>query len=77
MKSGYSVWLGALVRLDYISGDDKQVTFVVPPDVTIHKTPILRANQVFLNQADRLLKPSYFQRVNQDPYRRTPEAKND
>jgi hypothetical protein len=77
MKSGYSVWLGALVRLDYISGDDKQVTFVVPPDVTIHKTPILKANQVFLNQADRLLKPSYFQRVDQSAYSRTSEELGD
>lgn len=62
VKSGYAVWLGALARLDFISGDDKYLTFVVPPDVTIHRTPIVKAEEVFLRQADRLLKPSYFKR---------------
>ena len=49
MKNGYSVWLGALARLDMISGDDKHVTFTVPQDVTIHKTPIAKASTVFIN----------------------------
>ena len=62
VKSGYAVWLGALARLDFISGDDKYLTFVVPPDVTIHRTPIVRAEETFLRQADRLLKPSYIRR---------------
>ena len=63
VKSGYSVWLGALARLDFISGDDKYLTFVVPQDVTIHRTPIVRAEEIFINQADRLLKPSYFKQA--------------
>ena len=62
IKSGYSVWLGALARLDMVSGEDKHITFTVPQDVTIHKTPIARATTVFINQADKLLKPSYFMR---------------
>ena len=49
MKNGYSVWLGALARLDMVSGDDKHVTFTVPQDVTIHKTPIAKASTVFIN----------------------------
>ena len=62
VKSGYPVWLGALARLDMVSGDDKHLTCIVPQDVTIHKTPISKASTVFIKQADRLLKPSYFKR---------------
>lgn len=47
VKSGYSVWLGALARLDFVNGEDKHLTFVVPSDVTIHRTPITRAESVF------------------------------
>ena len=62
VKSGYAIWLGALARLDIISGEDKHLTFTVAQDVTIHRTPILKASTVFINQADKLLKPSYFKR---------------
>ena len=62
VKNGYTVWLGALARLDFLSGDDKYLTFVVPQDVTIHKTPIVKADDIFLRQAGKLLKPSYFER---------------
>ena len=47
VKSGYAVWLGALARLDFVSGDDKHLTFVVPKDVTIHRTQIIRAESLF------------------------------
>jgi hypothetical protein len=49
VKQGYSLWLGALARLDFLSGDDKYLTVIVPKDVTIHRTPITRAGEVFLN----------------------------
>lgn len=55
VKSGYSVWLGALARIDFVNGEDKNLTFVCPQDVTIHRTPIEKADSVFLRQADRLL----------------------
>lgn len=51
LKSGYSVWLGALVRLDFISGDDKNLSFVAPQDVTIHRTAIAKAEDIFVRQA--------------------------
>jgi 30S ribosome assembly GTPase len=38
VKQGYSMWLGALARLDLLSGDDKYLTTIVPKDVTIHRT---------------------------------------
>ena len=59
VKQGYSVWLGALARLDLLSGDDKYLTVIVPRDVTIHRTPIGRASEIFEAQAGKLLKPSY------------------
>ena len=60
VRSGTSVWIGALARIDFINGDEKHLTFVAPQDVTIHKTPIIKADSVFIRHADRLLKPSYF-----------------
>lgn len=59
VKQGYSLWLGALARLDLLSGEDKYLTVIVPKDVTIHRTPIERASEIFKNQAGKLLKPSY------------------
>eukprot|EP00347_Sterkiella_histriomuscorum_P020009 403339447 len=59
MRSGYSVFLGGLARVDFLSGDDKYFTFIVAPHLTIHKTPILRAPDVFQKQAGNLLRPSY------------------
>ena len=59
VKQGYSLWLGALAKLDFLSGDDKYLTVIVPKDVTIHRTPIGRSNEVFVRQAGNLLKPSY------------------
>lgn len=59
VRQGYAIWLGALARLDLLSGEDKYLTVIVPRDVTIHRTPINRANEVFINQAGTLLKPCY------------------
>jgi len=59
VKQGYSLWLGAVARLDLLSGDDKYLTVIVPKDVTIHRTPIGRATEVFDQKAGKLLKPSY------------------
>ena len=30
MKSGNTVWMGALARIDFINGDEKYLTFVAP-----------------------------------------------
>ena len=59
MKSSYSIWLGALARVDFLSGDDKFVTFFVPPHVTIHRTPIIKAANVYAQHAGELLRPAY------------------
>lgn len=59
VKSSYSVWLGALCRMDFLSGSDKYFTFFVPPNVTIHRTPILKAEEVYKKHAGTLLRPVY------------------
>ena len=47
VKQGYSLWLGALARLDLLSGEDKYLTAIVPKNVTIHRTPVTRAYALF------------------------------
>jgi hypothetical protein len=42
-----------------LSGDDKYFTFFVPPHVTIHKTPLAKADEIFINQSGILLRPTY------------------
>ena len=59
VKQAYTVWLGALARLDFLSGDDKFFTFFVPPHVTIHRTPIHKAVSVYENNTGTLLRPDY------------------
>lgn len=63
VRSGTASWIGALARLDMISGDDKVLSFIVPQDVTIHRTNILNAENVFRKHAGSLLQPSLFNRV--------------
>ena len=62
VRSGTATWIGALARLDMISGDDKVLSFIVPQDVTIHRTNILNAENVFRKHAGSLLQPSLFNR---------------
>jgi len=59
VKQGYSVWLGALCRIDVLSGSDKYFTFFVPQNVTIHRTPFERAEDVYNDRAGTLLRPTY------------------
>jgi 30S ribosome assembly GTPase len=61
VKQAYTVWLGALARLDFLSGDDKFFTFFVAPHVTIHRTPIHKAQTVYEANAGTLLRPAYNQ----------------
>lgn len=42
-----------------LNGEDKQFTIFTPPHVTIHKTPIVKADQVYYRQAGILLRPTY------------------
>lgn len=59
IKQGYSVWLGALCRIDVLSGADKYFNFYVPQNVTIHRTPFDRADEVYQQRAGTLLRPTY------------------
>ena len=53
------MWLGALCRIDLLSGSDKYFNFYLPQNVTIHRTPFDRAQQVYLDRAGTLLRPTY------------------
>ncbi len=57
VKQGYSIWLGALARIDMLNGNDKFFSFFLSHDVTIHKTFLLNAEKIFENQAGNLLRP--------------------
>ena len=59
VKQGYSVWMGALCRLDILSGSDKHFTFFMPANVTVHRTPFARAEEVYRDRAGTLLRPTY------------------
>jgi hypothetical protein len=45
--------------MDFLSGEDKQFTFFMPPHVTLHRTPITKAISVYEKHAGRLLRPTY------------------
>lgn len=57
--SGTSVWIGALARLDFVSGNDLKFCFCFQHDVTLHTSGLLKAEEVYLKQAGNLLRPSY------------------
>mmetsp|Transcript_16489 Transcript_16489/g.27999 ORF Transcript_16489/g.27999 Transcript_16489/m.27999 type:complete len:185 (-) Transcript_16489:319-873(-) len=59
VKQGNSVWLGALCKIDVLSGKDKFFNFYVSQNVTIHRTPFDRAQEVYDNRAGTLLRPTY------------------
>jgi 30S ribosome assembly GTPase len=59
LRQAYTVFIGALARLDFLSGDDKYITFIVPPHVTLHKTPTLKAEDIYAKHAGTLLRPAY------------------
>jgi len=42
-----------------LSGADKYFTFFVPQNITIHRTPSERAEEVYLKNAGTLLRPTY------------------
>ena len=59
IKSGYTIWLGALARVDFLNGERKNFSFFVSPHVTIHKTPLEKAQQIYDDHAGELIRPSY------------------
>jgi len=70
VRQGYSVWLGGLARVDILSGSDKYFTFFMPQDVTIHRTPFERAEEVYANRAGTLLRPTYNDKPNEVEFER-------
>jgi len=58
IKQGYSIWLGAIARVDFLNGDDKYLSFFLSQNVTIHRTPLLNAEDLFNKNAGTLLRPA-------------------
>ena len=55
----FTFWIGALVKIEMVSGDFKYLTFFVSHMCTIHKTRKNLAEDVYERQAGKLLKPKY------------------
>ncbi len=58
VKQGYSIWIGALARIDFLNGEDKYLSFFFSHHVTIHRTPLLNAEDLFEKHAGKLLRPA-------------------
>lgn len=57
VKQGYSIWIGAIARIDFMNGEDKYFSFFFSNNVTIHRTPLLNAETIFEKHAGNLLRP--------------------
>lgn len=58
LKQGYSIWIGAIARIDMMNGEDKYFTFFFSHNVTIHRTPMLNSDNIFERQAGKNLRPA-------------------
>mmetsp|Transcript_14282 Transcript_14282/g.20878 ORF Transcript_14282/g.20878 Transcript_14282/m.20878 type:complete len:464 (-) Transcript_14282:1784-3175(-) len=56
-RVGFSFWIGALARLDFLEGQEKLLSFFTP--CTVHKTKTELAESVYQRQAGKLLSPAY------------------
>ena len=65
----FVVWIGAVVRIDMISGDFKYLTFFGSHMCTMHKTKKEKAEEVFEKQAGQLLQPTYVNEPEWECYR--------
>lgn len=59
IKSGYTMWLGALARLDFLNGERTNMTFCMSPHVTFHRTPLEKGQKIYDDHAGNLLRPTY------------------
>lgn len=56
-KQGYTLFVGGLVRIDLINGEDKFISLFFSDQVTIHKTQTLNADYIWENRRGILLRP--------------------
>lgn len=54
-----SLFLGGLVRVDYVSGGRRSLTCFVSNDLNIHRTKLSNAEDLWKRQIGELLKPPY------------------
>lgn len=58
LSPNQTMFIGALARIDFISGLPSGFTFYVSPDVTLHRTKLLSADEVMDAHAGEFLKPA-------------------
>jgi len=51
------LWIGALARLDFHSGQEICATVYCSNMVSLHKTPIEKSNMFYVKQQDKILSP--------------------
>lgn len=57
LKQGDSLWIGAVARIDFMSGEDKNFTFFFSHNITLHKTSLLSCEETFEKHAGKRLRP--------------------
>lgn len=57
IKQNYSIFLGSLVRIDMINGEDKSISCFTSEGVTVHKTPTSKIDSIWDRTSGILLRP--------------------
>jgi ribosome biogenesis GTPase A len=67
--TNFAFWIGALVRVEMVSGDFKYLTFFNSHMCTVHKTKKSKVEEVFEKQAGKLLRPGYSKEIEWEVYK--------
>lgn len=59
MRADASLWIGALARLDYSSGDEICAVAYCSSAVSLHRTLVQKANMLYVKQYDQVLTPVF------------------
>lgn len=57
LNNDQTIFLGGLVRLDFISGDKINVSFYTSKDLYLHRTKTINADEIYKTQITKLLNP--------------------
>lgn len=57
LKQNNTVFIGALARIDLLNGEDKIFSAFFPENVTIHRTPTIKADEVYETKKGIILRP--------------------
>lgn len=57
LQSGQTMFIGGMVRLDFVSGEDISVSFFISNDLYIHRTKLENADKIYEQHKNSLLSP--------------------